>query len=76
MTRDYTNGEITIIWQPEKCAHAGVCARTLPEVYKPQERPWIRPDKATTAELERQIDQCPSGALSWRAGGRQTGQTA
>lgn len=70
MTKEYTNGEITIIWQPEKCAHSGICAKTLPEVYKPQERPWISPDKATTAELEHQIGLCPSGALSWRENAR------
>ena len=38
---EYTNGELTIIWQPELCQHAGICVKTLPCVYKPKERPWI-----------------------------------
>ena len=28
---EYTNGELTIIWQPELCQHAGICVKTLPE---------------------------------------------
>lgn len=34
-TREYTNGEITIIWKPEKCIHSGICVKTLPGVYNP-----------------------------------------
>lgn len=65
MSKEYTNGEITITWQAEKCQHAGVCVRTLPNVYKPKEKPWITIENATTEELKSQIDQCPSGALSY-----------
>ena len=25
---EYTNGELTIIWQPELCQHAGICVKT------------------------------------------------
>ncbi|MDL2265736.1 (4Fe-4S)-binding protein [Parabacteroides sp. OttesenSCG-928-G07] len=62
----YANEELTIIWQPELCQHAGVCVQALPNVYKPQERPWIKIDNATTEELIAQINKCPSGALSYR----------
>jgi uncharacterized Fe-S cluster protein YjdI len=64
--KEYSNGELTIIWQPEICVHAGVCFQTLPAVYRPSERPWIRIENATTEELIDQIDHCPSGALSYR----------
>lgn len=63
---EYSNGELTIIWQPELCQHAGICVRTLPEVYRPKERPWVRIENASTEELMAQIDKCPSGALSYR----------
>lgn len=63
---EYTNGELTIIWQPELCQHAGICVKTLPGVYKPKERPWIQIENATTTELIAQINQCPSGALTYR----------
>lgn len=63
---EYSNGELTIVWQPELCIHACVCWKTLPEVYRPKERPWIRIENATTRQLIDQINQCPSGALSYR----------
>ena len=64
--KEYSNGELTIIWQPEICVHAGVCFQTLPAVYRPSERPWIRIENATTEELIDQINHCPTGALSYR----------
>lgn len=63
--KEYTNGEITVIWQPHKCKHAGVCVKTLPEVYRPKEKPWIDAAKASKEALIAQIDACPSGALSY-----------
>lgn len=65
MKKEYSNGELTIVWQPEKCVHAGVCVKTLPEVYNPKEKPWIKQGNAKSEELVRQIDSCPSGALSY-----------
>ncbi|MCZ7603050.1 MAG: (4Fe-4S)-binding protein [Melioribacteraceae bacterium] len=62
--KEYSNGEITIVWQPKLCIHSGVCVKTLPRVYNPKERPWIKPENATTTELISQVAQCPSGALS------------
>lgn len=63
-TKEYSNGEITILWKQEKCIHAGVCVKTLPKVYNPKERPWITPENATSKELVDQVAKCPSGALS------------
>ena len=63
-TLEYTNGEITILWKPKACIHSAVCVRTLPNVYDPKSRPWIRPENATTRELIEQVAKCPSGALS------------
>lgn len=65
ISKEYTNGELTVVWQPGKCIHAKVCVDTLPNVYDPEGRPWINPENATTEELKSQIDQCPSGALSY-----------
>ncbi len=62
--KKYSNGDISIVWQPEKCIHAGVCVKTLPKVYHPKEKPWIKIENATTDELIAQVAQCPSGALS------------
>ena len=62
--KEYTNGEITIFWQPKKCTHSGVCVKTLPKVYNPKLRPWIKMENATTEALKAQVAKCPSGALS------------
>jgi len=65
MEKEYSNGEITIVWKPKLCTHAGVCVRTLPEVYNPKASPWVKQENATTEALMNQIDKCPSGALSY-----------
>ncbi|MFT5640979.1 MAG: putative Fe-S cluster protein YjdI [Cyclobacteriaceae bacterium] len=65
MSKEYSNSEITIKWEPKLCQHAGVCVKTLPKVYNPKDTPWIKMEHATTAELKDQIHQCPSGALSF-----------
>jgi len=65
-THEYAAGEITVIWQPKKCIHAGVCVKMLPKVYNPKERPWLKPENVTAEELRNQIDLCPSGALSYK----------
>lgn len=62
--KEYSNGEITILWKPEICQHSGVCVKTLPKVYHPHEKPWIKIKNATTQELKEQVALCPSGALS------------
>lgn len=64
--KEYSNGEITIVWDSSKCVHAGVCVKMLPKVYNPKARPWITIENATTEELKKQIDACPSGALTYR----------
>jgi len=65
MKSEYSNGEITIVWQPKLCQHAAVCVKKLPNVYKPKDKPWIKIENASTEELKDQINQCPSGALSF-----------
>jgi uncharacterized Fe-S cluster protein YjdI len=64
-THTYSNDEITVIWKPKQCIHSAICARGLPAVFQPRERPWIKIDQATTEEIKAQVDQCPSGALTW-----------
>ena len=65
MNKEYSNGEITVKWQPKVCQHAAICVKTLPKVYNPKATPWIAVDNASTEELKNQISQCPSGALSY-----------
>ncbi|MFT4072602.1 MAG: (4Fe-4S)-binding protein [Dysgonamonadaceae bacterium] len=62
---EYVKDDLVIVWKPEICRHAGVCVKMLPAVYRPKERPWVEPAKATKEELIAQISACPSGALTY-----------
>jgi uncharacterized Fe-S cluster protein YjdI len=64
ITRRYSNGDVTVVWQPHLCIHSGNCARGLPRVFNPRRRPWVDVSVATTAEIVEQVAKCPSGALS------------
>ncbi len=65
VTKNYSNGAITIVWQSGKCIHSGICVKMLPLVYHPKEQPWIKPENASTEELMMQVSKCPSGALGY-----------
>ena len=64
-TFKYSNGVVTIVWQPVLCIHSGNCVRGLPEVFKPREKPWITPEGSTTEKIIAQVKKCPSGALRY-----------
>jgi uncharacterized Fe-S cluster protein YjdI len=61
---EYSNGEVTVLWQPKKCVHSGICAAGLRAVFDPKRRPWVDVSKATSAQIVAQVAECPSGALS------------
>lgn len=60
----YTNGDITIVWQPSKCIHSTICFRGLPGVFDPRGRPWITAEGVASEAIIEQVRKCPSGALS------------
>ena len=62
--REYTNGEITVLWQPDLCVHCEKCFIGLPKVFNPKLRPWVDIKAASTEEIKRQVEECPSKALS------------
>ena len=64
-TKEYSNGEVTVVWEAEKCIHSAMCVQGLPEVFNPKERPWIKIDAASTDDLVNTVKKCPSGALSF-----------
>ena len=64
ITKKYSNGEITVVWQSGKCIHSGNCARNLLQVFNPNERPWIKVENASSFEIISTVEKCPSGALS------------
>ena len=65
ITKKYTTDELTVIWKPQLCTHSAKCFNGLPNVFDPRVKPWITPENATREEIMKQIDQCPSKALSY-----------
>ena len=72
IVKEYPHGDFVVVWKPKTCIHSGICVKTLPEVYKPEEKPWISPEKASIDALKAQIDKCPSGALTYYTKGENT----
>lgn len=64
-TKEYSNGEVTVVWKPDACIHSGICVKGLGQVFQPKEKPWIKIDAASTEALVQQVKACPSGALSY-----------
>ncbi|HOS48584.1 MAG TPA: (4Fe-4S)-binding protein [Bacteroidia bacterium] len=65
ITKKYSNGEITVVWKPSMCIHSAICFKGLPDVFDPRKRPWVTPEGGSSEEIMKQIDNCPSGALSY-----------
>lgn len=61
----YQADHITVTFDPEKCAHSGVCVRGLPAVFDVSRRRWIDPDADTADAIAAQVGRCPSGALQY-----------
>ena len=64
-TRTYQNKDIIVHWYPELCIHVRYCASILPEVFRPEARPWVSVEGASAREIILAIDRCPSGALRY-----------
>ncbi len=64
-TIKYANEEITVGWKPGFCEHSTRCWTQLPQVFKPTEKKWIDPNGATGERIEKQVKECPSGALTF-----------
>jgi len=68
ITKKYTNGEVTIVWKPQNCIHSTICwkaATGMPDVFNPANRPWIKPENASTEAIIAQVKNCPSAALTY-----------
>lgn len=63
--KEYTNGEVTIVWQSGKCIHSANCVKNNPDVFHPKEQPWITPNNSTTEKIIETVQKCPSGALTF-----------
>jgi uncharacterized Fe-S cluster protein YjdI len=62
--KSYETEDIVVEWQPSLCIHSEKCWRGLPQVFRPKDKPWVYLEGAKDAEIKKQVDACPSGALS------------
>ena len=67
--KDYVGKQFTIHDNRTICSHAGYCTDRLKSVFRLRAEPWIDPDGADVNAIIETIRQCPSGALSYSAGG-------
>ncbi|RYE25763.1 MAG: hypothetical protein EOP51_03025 [Sphingobacteriales bacterium] len=65
ITKEYSNGEITVVWKPGQCIHSTLCWKGLIGVFNPKKRPWVDIQGAGTNNIKDQVEKCPSGALSY-----------
>ena len=63
--REYSNGEIKVLWKPKLCIHSTICFSELPEVFKPGRRPWVEIEGSATKKIIEVVNRCPTDALTW-----------
>ncbi len=67
--KEYTNGEITVVWKPRLCDHSAVCISELPSVFDSIKRPWVKITGAPSKDIQAVVDRCPTRALTWYKNG-------
>lgn len=57
---------LTIQFNARRCIHARKCVLGLPKAFVPEKgRDWIQAQEASTEDMVKVIEACPSGALSY-----------
>ena len=64
--KSYEGAGITVEFEARRCIHAAECVRGLPEVFDPERRPWIDPDRGAVEAIVETVGRCPTGALRYR----------
>jgi uncharacterized Fe-S cluster protein YjdI len=64
--KEYATDEIVFEWEPRLCYHSHNCVRSLPQVFDPEQRPWVQIGAASADQVEAAVARCPSGALRTR----------
>lgn len=63
--QEYRAATFVVRYDPNVCTHAAKCVRGLPGVFDVNRKPWIAVTGAPADQIERQVQACPSGALSF-----------
>ncbi|MFI5236810.1 MAG: (4Fe-4S)-binding protein [Ignavibacteriales bacterium] len=62
----YPNKDITVIWKPDVCIHSSKCWKASLAIFNPQRKSWIDMSAGSTEEIIKIVNNCPSGALSFK----------
>jgi len=63
--RKYRGTHLDVYFNLAMCAHSGNCVRGNRKVFNTERKPWIEVDAASSDEVQRVIDTCPSRALHY-----------
>ncbi len=66
INKSYTNNEIKVFWNAELCIHSANCVNSLNAVFNPKQKPWINMQAASTEKIISAVNNCPSGALTYK----------
>lgn len=64
--REYSNGQVTLIWDKTKCIHDGICIQNLSTVFQEDAEPNML--GAPTKKIIETVAKCTSGALKVKIG--------
>jgi uncharacterized Fe-S cluster protein YjdI len=59
----YSTPELVVTFDPNLCAHSGVCLRGAPAVFDVSRPDWVHPGAAPADDVAAVVSRCPSGAL-------------
>ena len=63
--QEHRNDQIVVRFDPKLCVHSAQCVKGLPAVFDVTRKPWINVDGASVESIRRQVEACPSRALSY-----------
>lgn len=64
--RLYSGEKIDVYFNTAICQHSGNCVRGSAQLFNLKRKPWIVPDSVDPQTVQKVIDTCPSGALTYR----------
>lgn len=62
----YDSEKVEVTWDQKRCIHAEECVKGLNEVFNPDKKPWIQPEKGMVDDIADVIERCPTGALKYK----------
>ncbi len=63
--REYEGESIRVTYDFGRCIHVRECVHGLPEVFDPNQKPWVSADRAAADRVAEVVLRCPTGALKY-----------